>query len=387
MFSQILEITLMNLRNITSRLGSSSVIVVGIAGVVAVLVGLLSMAVGFSRALETTSLENRALLLRDGSNSELSSGMDVAAANIVSRLEGIEVASPELYVIADIPKRATGTPANMVIRGMRSAGLEVRPELEIVNGRLFETGKNELIAGVKALAEFEGLELGSEVEFRASTWTVVGHFETGGSAYESEVWVDLAVAQAVFRRGGSVSSMRVLLEDPALVDGLAEQIRQDPRLDLALKSEEEFYSGQAEDRAALINTFGYSVGVIMAIGAVFAALNTMYSAVSTRTVEIATLRALGFSGMPVVVSVIIESLALALLGGLLGAAVVYLLFDGYTASTLNNASFSQVAFDFAVTPELLRIGITWALVLGLVGGLFPAVRAARLPITVALRGE
>jgi putative ABC transport system permease protein len=191
----------------------------------------------------------------------------------------------------------------------------------------------------------------------------------------------------VFRRGGSVSSMRVLLEDPALVDELAEQIRQDPRLDLALQTEEEFYSGQAEDRAALINTFGYSVGVIMAVGAVFAALNTMYTAVSTRTVEIATLRALGFSSMPVVVSVIIESLALALLGGLLGAVVVYLLFDGYTASTLNNASFSQVAFDFAVTPELLRIGITWALGLGLVGGLFPALRAARMPITVALRGE
>jgi putative ABC transport system permease protein len=387
MFGQIFEITVMNLRNIRARLGSSSVIVVGIAGVVAVLIGLLSMAVGFARALESTSLENRALIMRDGSNSELSSGLDTQAINIVSRLEGVSVASDELYVIADIPKRETGTPANLVIRGMREAGIEVRPEVEIVSGRMFESGRSELIAGVKAVAEFEGLEIGSTVQFRNSEWTVVGHFETGGSAYESEVWVDLAVAQASFRRGGFVSSMRVLLDDPLEAEALAEQIRQDPRLDLVLKTEEEFYAGQAESRAALINNFGYSVGVIMAIGAVFAALNTMYTAVSSRTVEIATLRALGFGSLPVVVSVIIESLSLALLGGLLGAAIVYLLFDGYTASTLNNASFSQVAFDFAVTPELLQIGITWAMTLGLVGGLFPAIRAARMPITVALRGE
>jgi putative ABC transport system permease protein len=387
MLGQIVEITLMNLRNLPSRLGSSSVIVVGIAGVVAVLVGMLSMAVGFARALETTSLENRALVLRDGSNSELSSGMNATAFNIVSRLEGISLASDELYVIADIPKQATGTPANLVIRGLRDAGVEVRPEFELVAGRMFDTGKSELIAGVKAAAEFEGLEIGSKVEFRASDWTVVGHFASGGSAYESEVWVDLPVAQANFRADGFLSSLRVLVDDPSAIPILAEQIRQDPRLDLSLISEEEFYAGQAEDRAALINTFGYAVGFIMAIGAVFAALNTMYTAVSARTVEIATLRALGFGSLPVVVSVIIESLSLALLGGLLGAGIVFLIFDGYTASTLNNASFSQVAFDFAVTPQLLQIGIGWALTLGLIGGLFPAVRAARLPITVALRGE
>jgi len=387
MLGQIVEITLMNLRSLPSRLGSSSVIVVGIAGVVAVLVGMLSMAVGFARALETTSLDNRALVLRDGSNSELSSGMNATAFNIVSRLEGISLASDELYVIADIPKQATGTPANLVIRGLRDAGVEVRPEFELVAGRMFDTGKSELIAGVKAAAEFEGLEIGSKVEFRASDWTVVGHFASGGSAYESEVWVDLPVAQANFRADGFLSSLRVLVDDPSAIPILAEQIRQDPRLDLSLISEEEFYAGQAEDRAALINTFGYAVGFIMAIGAVFAALNTMYTAVSARTVEIATLRALGFGSLPVVVSVIIESLSLALLGGLLGAGIVFLIFDGYTASTLNNASFSQVAFDFAVTPQLLQIGIGWALTLGLIGGLFPAVRAARLPITVALRGE
>lgn len=387
MFAQILEITLMNLRNLPARLGSSSVIVVGIAGVVAVLVGMLSMAAGFTAALEGTGAPGRAIVLRDGSNGELSSGLSVEAFNILKGMDGIRIASDELYVIADVPKRATGTPANLVIRAMRSAGLEIRPEMSVVAGRLFEPGKGEIIVGVKAASEFAGLELGNQVEFRESAWTVVGHFTTKGSAYESEVWADLPVTQAGFRRDGSISSARVQLDDPGLVDQINERIKADPRLDLALKTETEFYAGQAESRAALIDTFGYAVAVIMAIGAVFAALNTMYSAVSTRTVEIATLRALGFSGVPVVISVMIEAVFLALLGGLVGGAAVYLLFDGYTASTLNNASFSQVAFDFAVTPELLTLGIVWALSLGVIGGLFPAVRAARLPITVALRGE
>jgi putative ABC transport system permease protein len=384
---QVLEITLLNLRNIPSRIGSSLVIVVGIAGVVGVLLGLLSMAVGFAAALEGASLPNRAIVLRDGSNSELSSGMSVEEFNVVSRLEGITDASAELYVVADVPKKATGTPANLVVRGMGEAGFRVRPEVQVVAGRRFEPGKGELLAGVKAAAAFEGLDLGERIDFRESSWIVVGHFAAGGSAYESEVWVDLAVAQANFRRSGNTTSARVLLTDPAQAGALARRIEQDPRLDLKLETEAEFYAGQSESRAALINTFGYAVALIMAIGAVFAALNTMYTAVSTRTVEIATLRALGFGGGAVVVSVMIEALLLALVGGVTGAAIVYLVFDGYTASTLNNASFSQVVFDFAITPGLLGLGIGWALALGAVGGLFPAVRAARLPITSALRGE
>ena len=387
MLGQILEITLMNLRNLPSRVGSSLVIVVGIAGVVGVLVGLLSMATGFAAALEGASLPNRAVVLRDGSNGELSSSLSIEEFNVVSGFEGIDVASAELYVVADVPKKATGTPANLIVRGMRDAGLAARPEVEVVAGRTFEAGKAELLVGLQAAAVFEGLDLGARVDFRESGWTVVGHFSTGGTAYESEVWADLSVVQANFRQSGNISSMRVLLEDPALAPVLNEQIQSDPRLDLALRTETEFYASQSESRAALINTFGYAVAVIMAIGAVFAALNTMYTAVSARTVEIATLRALGFGSMPVVISVMIEALCLALLGGVLGAIVVFALFDGYTASTLNNASFSQVVFDFAVTPALLQLGIGWALALGLVGGLFPALRAARLPITAALRGE
>lgn len=387
MFAQIYEIVVMNIRNIGSRIGSSCVIVVGIAGVVAVLVGLLSMAAGFSAVLESSSLPNRAIVMRDGNSGELSSRMNIEEFNILSRMEGIEIASDELYVIADIPKKETGSPANLVFRGMRQAGLDLRPELRIVAGRLFEPGKSELIAGVMAAAEFAGLDIGSEIDFRESNWRIVGHFEAKGGAYESEVWADLAVVQASFRRPGNISTARVLLEDPAQAEAINERILADPRLDLRLELETQFYAGQGEQRAALINTFGYGVAFLMAIGAVFAALNTMYTAVSTRTVEIAILRALGFGGVPVVLSVMIEALLLAGLGGIIGGVVVYLLFDGYTASTLNSGTFSQLAFDFAVTPELLRLGISWALVLGILGGLFPAVRAARLPITSALRGE
>jgi putative ABC transport system permease protein len=384
---EIVEITLLNLRNLTSRLGSSSVIVVGIAGVVGVLVGLLSMAVGFDEAMNSTSLENRAVVMRDASTAELSSNVSIEEANILSQLPGITAASVELYAVADIPKKASGEPANLVVRGMGANGAAVRPEVEIVEGRWFTAGRGEVIVGVKAANQFQGLDVGSSVDFRDSRWTVVGHFSTGGTAYESEVWVDLPVAQATFRREGFLSSARVLLDDPAQVASLKTEIQNDPRLDLSIDLEADFYRAQSESRTALINTFGYLVAVIMAVGAVFAALNTMYTAVSTRTVEIATLRALGFGSVPVVVSVIIEALLLAMLGGLLGGLIVYAVFDGYTASTLNSGSFSQVAFDFAVTPDLLRLGISWALGLGLVGGLFPAIRAARLPITTALRGE
>ncbi|MEM7218809.1 MAG: ABC transporter permease [Pseudomonadota bacterium] len=384
---QILEITLMNLRNLVSRLGSSLVIVVGIAGVVAVLVGLLAMAAGFRAALQSASVPERAIVLRDQSNGELSSGMSNVEYNIVSQFEGVAVLSPELYVVADIPKMDTGTPANVVLRGVGPDAFVVRPEIEVIKGRRFEPGRNELLVGQLAAVEFAGLEVGAEIELKSSRWRIVGHFAANGSAYESEVWADLPVAQSAFNRGGALSSMRVLLEQPSLAASVAEAIKADPRLDLALTTEDQFYAEQSEGLSSLITSFGYAVATIMAIGAVFAALNTMYTAVSTRSVEIATLRALGFGALPVVISVLIEALLLAFLGGALGGLVVWLLFDGYTASTLNNASFSQVAFDFAVTPQLLQTGLVWALVLGAIGGLLPALRAARLPIFDALRGE
>jgi putative ABC transport system permease protein len=386
MFGQVREITLMNLRNLGSRLGSSSVVVVGIAGVVAVLVSILAMANGFSATLERTGKPDRAVVLRGGSNGELSSGITNEHAALISQMEGIDASSAEFYTVVGVPKRATGTPANLVLRGIEASAYSIRPEVKLTAGRKFEFGKQELIAGRGAADQFEGIDLGGTVVLRDTQWRIVGLFEAGGGINESELWGDAKVAQNVFRQNEAVSSMRLRLTSPSVIDALNARIEADPRFDLTVRSEPEYYQTQSLGINALITNFGYLVSVIMAIGAVFAALNTMYSAVSTRTVEIATLRAIGFGGTPVVVSVMFEALLLAALGGAAGAALAYLFFNGVTISTLGG-SFSQIAFDFAVTPELMRQGLVWAVVLGAVGGLFPALRAARLPITVALRGE
>jgi putative ABC transport system permease protein len=384
---QVLEITLMNLKNLPSRIGSSLVIIVGIAGVVAVLVAILAMATGFSATLERAGEPDRAIILRGGSSTgELSSNIDIARAGIVNTREGIELSSNEVYLVADIPKRGTDSPSNAVIRGVEPASFTIRPEINIIEGRNFEPGRNEMIVGRAASAEFQGLEVGSSISIRNSDWSVVGVFESGGSAYESEIWTDMATAQSAFQRLGAVSSIRIKVFDPADIPVLAQAFNDDPQLNLTLISEDEFFSAQSEGLSTIINSFGYAVGIIMAFGAVFAALNTMYAAVSNRTVEIATLRAIGFGATPVVVSVMIEAIVLAVIGGMLGAAIAYIGFNGYTVSTLNQAAFSQIAFDFAVTPQLLITGMVWALGLGFIGGFFPAMRAAQLPISLALRG-
>lgn len=387
MLGQVLEITLMNLKNLPSRLGSSAVIVVGIAGVVGVMVAILAMAAGFRATLDRGGEPDRAIVLRGGSDSELSSAISIAEMNVVSSMEGVELASGELYTVADVPKRSTGLDANLIVRGVTPAAFDLHQAVQVVEGRNFATGKSELIAGRGAHLEFAGIDIGNTLDVRGGEWTVVGIFEADGSAFESELWMDLAVAQSAFRRGESVSSMRVRVDSPVRIPELAEQVENEPRLDLKLVGEEEYFAAQAGSLATQIEGFGIAIAIIMAIGALFAALNTMYSAVATRTVEIATLRALGFGNAPVVISVMIEAVALAILGGALGASISYLAFNGYTASTLNNASFSQIAFAFAVTPEIIGTGLVWALGLGTIGGLFPALRAAWMPITAALRGE
>ena len=387
MFRQIFEITALNLNNLPSRMGSSSVIVVGIAGVVGVLVTLLAMAGGFEAALERGGAPDRAIVLRSGSDSEMTSNISQDAVNIVSSMEEVDTSSAELYFVVDVPKRSGGQVANLVVRGVEHAGFEIRQEVRIVAGRPFTPGTREMIAGRQASAEFQGIDLGATVDLRDGEWTITGLFAANASAYESEIWADLPVAQSAFRRGGATQSMRIRVATPRDIPALAKRVQDDPRLDLEVIGEEDFFRSQSDAMSGLIRGFGYTVALIMAVGAVFAALNAMYTAVSARTVEIATLRALGFGGGPVVVSVIIEALTLGVLGGLLGGAVAYFGFNGFTASTLNQGSFSQVAFDFAVTPDLLFSGLAWAVTLGLFGGLFPAVRAARLPITAALRGE
>ena len=387
MLGQVLEITVMNLRNLPSRFGSSAVIVVGIAGVVGVMVAILAMAAGFQGTLDRGGEPDRAIVLRGGSDSELSSSISIAEMNVVASMEGVELASGELYTVADIPKRATGLDANLIVRGVTPAAFDLHRAVQVVEGRNFETGRSELIAGRGAHLEFAGIDIGNTLAVRGTEWTVVGIFEADGSAFESELWMDLAVAQSAFRRGESVTSMRVRVDSPARIPELAERVENEPRLDLKLVGEEEYFAAQAGGLTTRIKGFGIAIGIIMAIGALFAALNTMYSAVATRTVEIATLRALGFGSTPVVISVMIEAIALAILGGALGATISYLAFNGFTASTLSDVSFSQIAFDFAVTPEIIRTGLLWALGLGIVGGLFPAIRAAWMPITAALRGE
>jgi putative ABC transport system permease protein len=388
---QLAAVTAMNLRNLPARLGTSLVAVVGIGGVVAVLVSLLSMGEGFRAALELSGQDDVALVLRGGSSDELSSAFDRDAVSVVAAAPGIvrdargPVASPEFYTIVDLPMRSTGTSANVPFRGVTSRAAQVRTGFSIVAGRMFEPGRDEVIVGRGAFAQFGNVDLGREVTWGSHVWRVVGVFEAGGSISESEVWTDLTVLQGVYRRGNSVQVVRARLESPAALEDLERWLGADPRVDASVRSEREFYADQSRILIALVRYVGTTIAVLMGIGAVFAALNTMYSAVSSRTREIATLRALGFGATPVVASVLLEAVALGLLGGVVGGALVYLGLNGYQASTLNWASFSQVTFAFTVTPALLVTGLGYSLILGLVGGLLPALRAARLPVTAGLR--
>lgn len=386
MFRQTFNVTVMNLRSIVARKGSSSIIVVGIAGVVAVVVGLLAMSEGIESALEETSHPDRALLVRSGTKDEITSWLSATEVNVLKGVEGMGTVSGELVVVVDLVTKATGKPGIAVARGVEASALDVRPGFALVAGRWFQPGKNELLVGVNASETYAGLTLGSKIDFRNKSWQVVGQFDAQGRAHDSEVWMDLPIAQAAFRREGVISTARALLDSGSGAAALvSERIRQEPRLRADLVVERDFYAQQSQAKTGMVESFALLIGTIMGLGAVIASINTMYSSVSARSVEIGTLRALGFSNVPVVVSVMVEALLLALAGGLLGGGVVYLLYDGLSSSTLNVESMSQVAFEFSVTPRLLLIGISSALALGAIGGLLPALRAARLPVIAALR--
>ena len=386
MFAQSMAITGMNLRNVFRRPGTSLVIVVGIAGVVTVLVGLLAMAAGFQSALTSSSSPDRAIILGHGSQNEMNSWLSVEEENILSGFEGFTATSGELYTAIDLRRRDDGETAYVVARGVTSDAFRVRPEVRIVAGRPLEAGRGEILAGRLAAREYEGLGVGEKVELRGRTWTVAGHFDAGGTAVDSEVWMDLSLAQAVFRRNG-VNTMRVNVDRASDMERLRHAIEADPRLDAELISEGDFYSAQSEARAKLIRTFTYFVASIMSVGAIVAAINSMYVAVSSRRVEIATLRAIGFSRSPILVSILAEAVLLALAGGIAGTVLVYLAVDGYTTSTLNGASNTQVSFTLAVTPPLVATGVACALFLGFLGGLLPAIQAVFAPITGALLGR
>jgi putative ABC transport system permease protein len=391
--NQVTQITLINLRNVPRRLGTSLVVVVGIAGVVGVLVSVLAMAEGFRHTLASTGRPTRVMMLRAGSDAELSSGVARDQAVVLGSLPAIArdaagrpLVSAEIVVMVDLPRKGQLDPNNVPFRGVQPPAFGIRDELAIVEGRPFARGVREVIVGRKAAAQFAGLAVGSRIAFRDSDWTVVGTFTTGGDVHESEIWADADVAMSAFRRDGFQSVTATLADaSEAGLTALRDSISRDRRLSISVLREPEYYAKQASVLSRLIDVLGYSVSVFMAIGATFGALNCMYSAIASRQVEIATLRAIGFGGTPVVVSVMIEALMLALLGGVAGGALAYAYCDGASLSTLNFNTFSQVAFDFRVTTALLAKGLAWALVIGLVGGLLPAIRAARLPVTVALR--
>jgi len=386
---QILEITWMSLATIPQRLGSALVIVGGIAGVVGVLVALLAIGEGFQAVLAQAGRLDDAIVLRKGASAELNSGLSREDVVLIAQAPGIlrdsagnPIASAEVVVVANLPKRSSGTDANVEIRGVGPRVWELRSNARIVEGRRFETGKRELVIGRGARTEFDGLEVGRTVRLGLQDWTVVGVFASG-DAHESELWSDPEVLQGAYNRDG-YQSVTVKLTDAEAFDTLRAALSSDPRLTVDVQRTRDYYATQSEDLTRLIRILGMAIAAIMGVGAVFGALNTMYAAVSTRSREIATLRALGFSATPVVISVMLEAALLALAGGVIGAGIAWAAFDNYTASTLG-ANFSQVVFAFQVSPRLILNGLLWALGIGLLGGLFPAVHAARQPVTSALR--
>jgi len=388
---QIFAVTAMNLRTIPQRIGSSAVAIVGIAGVVVVLVAVLSIAEGFQAVMQGSGDPSRALVMRSGADSEMTSGLGGPEVDVIKQAPGVVrnasglQASGELFVIIDLPKRSTGTAANVPMRGIEPAATTVRSEFSIVEGRMFEFGTNEVIAGRGAAIQFAGLEIGNEIRLGQATWRVVGIFETDGAVSETEVWTDARTLQGAYRRGNSYQSVLLQLDSPEAFGEFRDWLTANPQLNVQVLRENEYYATQSRALITLVRVVGFGIAGLMSLGAIFGAILTMYTAVASRAREIATLRALGFNALAVVSSVLTESLALAAVGGVIGGLAAYAAFNGYQTSTINFQTFSQVAFAFRVTAGLLLMGLVAALFMGFFGGLLPAWRAARLPIVSALR--
>jgi putative ABC transport system permease protein len=390
MFKQLAAAISMSLQTLPQRIGASSVIVIGIAGVVAVLVSVLAMGAGFRHTLADSGRADRAIILRGGSDAELNSSLTRADVDIISNApglardsEGKAVLSSELVTVVNIPKIDTGTDANITLRGVGLELTRVRPELKIVDGRMFHPAVREVIAGTGAAKQFRGLTVGSVLHLRNADWTVTGMFTSNGDVHESELLADVDTVGSSIERPGYSSAVG-LLASAAEFARFRDALTSDPQLKVDVQREPDYYAAQSQGLSKAINIVGNTVAVIMAIGAMFGALNSMYSAVAARGLEIATLRAIGFGAVPVLLSVMIEALLLSLLGGVIGAALAWLFFNGHTVSTLGGA-FAQVVFQLTVTRALIITGIAWACAIGLLGGFFPALRAARLPVAEALR--
>jgi putative ABC transport system permease protein len=389
--AQIGAITALNIKNMTERLASSIVALVGIAGVVTVLIGVLSISEGFRSVLDRSGAEDVAIVLREGSTDEMGSGMSqtqtriIADAPQVARDAQGAIVSPELYLVVDVPARSTGTDANVPLRGVSPGAAKLRQDFRIVEGRNFVPGTFEVIVGSGAARQFAGLDVGRTIRWGTTEWLVAGIFEDRGSVAQSEIWTDASVMQGAYNRGTTFQSVRVKLSSADALQSFKDTLTTDPRLNARVFTEKQYYEEQSLAMTTLINSIGVAIALLMGLGAIFAALNTMYSAVSARTREIATLRALGFGSGPVVISVLAEALLIGLVGGAIGMLISYVAFDGVRASTMNFATFSQITFAFTVTPTLLTQALIYALILGLIGGSLPCLRAARLPITTGLR--
>jgi putative ABC transport system permease protein len=388
---QASTVIMLGLYTIPQRLSSAGVAVVGIAGVVVVLVAVLSIAAGFRAAMVNAGRADRAIVMRQGADSELSSGLGGPTVDIIKQAPGIlregqtPIASAEMFVVVDVNRRTTNTASNVPLRGVDTTVLQVRSEATIVAGRMMTFGTNEVVVGQAARGQFLGLEVGDVLRSGDISWTVVGTFSTGGTAAETEIWCDVKMLQGAYRRGNSYQSVLVRLDSASSLDTFSDYLTTNPQADVQIKRESVYYEEQSRTLTGLIEGIGYGIALLMGLGAIFGAVLTMYSAVVARTREIATLRALGFGSFPVLLSILGEALVLAAIGGTIGGAIAYVGFNGYQTSTMNWQSFSQVAFGFAVTPSLLIQGLVYALLMGLIGGLFPAIRAARLPVATALR--
>jgi putative ABC transport system permease protein len=358
---------------------------------VSVFVAMLALARGFKATLVTSGSKENALVRRAGATSEMDSGLGidqvrvVEDAKLVARQGTTPLVSPEVVVVAAIPLKSTGTDANVQVRGTSPKVLSVRSSVRIVQGRMFTPGLAEVVVGRNATRTYSGLAFGDQVKFGGMTWSVVGLFDAGGSAFDSEVWCDSDLLNQAYQRpAGAFQSATVRLESAQALSDFREALRTDPRLTVQVDGEVEYYEKASRALTTMITVLGSLVAIVMGIGAVFGGLNTMYSAVAERTREIATLRALGFGAGSVITSFVIESLFIALAGGLVGCLVV-LPINGLTTGTMNWQTFSHLSFAFKVTPVLLVVGVGFALLMGLVGGVPPAVRAARLPVAAALR--
>jgi putative ABC transport system permease protein len=394
MLSQIIAVTGVNIRSIRARLGSSSVAVVGIAGVVLVFVAVLSIAEGVNATMKASGDPDVVLVLRAGSDTEMTSGLGGDATRIIQDAPGIArdesgapMTSPELFVVVDHPLKRSGSAANVPLRGVTPEAFKVHSRMKIVEGRNFQFGQNEIIAGRAAARQFVDLTVGRTLKWGENTWTLVGIFDDGGAVSESELWCDVKVLQPAYRRGNSYQSVYARLASTSAFQQLKDSLTSNPQIQVSAMRAPEYYGAQTEVLQTIIRTIGGIIAVLMGVGAVFGAVITMYTAVASRTREIATLRALGFGSVSVVVSVLAEGAFLAIIGGIIGGAVAYAAFNGYETATMNFQSFSQMAFKFAVTPSLLGQALFYALLMGLFGGLPPAIRAARLPVVTALREQ